>query len=174
MSRTKKVLEALLFAAPEPVSADKLSAILSTEQAVSVREVRLHLAELAAQYDEEQRSIALEKVSGGRWAFRTRKEFAPFIQQLHKEKSPAKLSRAASEVLAIVAYRQPLSRADIDKLRGVDSSAPLASLLERKLVQTTNRSRPALYATTRQFLLDFGIDDLADLPFHEKLSPALK
>ncbi|PQV65014.1 condensin subunit ScpB [Abditibacterium utsteinense] len=155
------ILEALLFASERPVPLEKLAAILEISPA-SVE------AELSALCDEKNAVGALQlvEVAGG-WQFVTKSEFAPFVRRLKDEKK-SKLSRAAFEVLAIVAYRQPVTRADIDTLRGVESAGPLHFLLERKLLVPSARKdapgRPWLYTTTPRFLEQFGLKSLEDLP----------
>ncbi len=155
------IIEALLFASERPVALDKLAAILEISP-LSVE------AELAALRDEKEAvgALKLVEVAGG-WQFVTKSEFAPFVRRLKDEKK-ARLSRAAFEVLAIVAYRQPVTRGDIDALRGVESAGPLHFLLERKLLVPSARKdapgRPWLYATTPRFLEQFGLKSLEDLP----------
>lgn len=131
-------------------------------------------AELDALREEKEAVGALQlvEVAGG-WQFVTKAEFAPFVRRLRDEKR-ARLSRAAFEVLAIVAYRQPVTRAEIDALRGVESAAPLHFLLERKLLFPAARKdvagRPWLYKTTPQFLDQFGLKSLEDLPELDEFS----
>lgn len=178
MNRTKQIIESLLFAAPEPVSLEQLCDIVSQYQALSVREVRLHVEELAELYDVEQRGFAIQKMVGG-YTLRTRSDFAPYVRLLIKDKRPEKLSRAGTEVLAIIAYRQPITRAAIDQVRGVDSSAIVSQLVERGLIKTVSKAstpgRPSQYGTTRKFLQEFGLNDLDDLPHRQQLAiPDLK
>ena len=155
------LIEALLFASERPVSLEKLATILE----ISTLSVE---AEIGALRDEKEAVGALQlvEVAGG-FQFVTKAEFAPFVRKLKDEKK-ARLSRAAFEVLAIVAYRQPVTRADIDALRGVESAGPLHFLLERKLLLPSARKdapgRPWLYATTPRFLEQFGLKSLEDLP----------
>jgi segregation and condensation protein B len=172
MNRAKQILEALLFASPEPIGLDRLCDIVGQYQAMSAREVRLHLAELSELYDVEQRGFALQKVAGG-YALRTRPEFASYVQSLLKDRRAEKLSRAAAEVLAIIAYRQPVTRALVDRIRGVDSSGSLGQLQERGLIKTVGKARsagrPVQYGTTRKFLEEFGLDGLEELPHRDRL-----
>jgi segregation and condensation protein B len=161
------VLEALLFAADRPVPLERLA----TAAEVSVAATRESLEALR----EEKASVGalqLVEVAGG-WQFVTKPAFAPAIRRLRDEKK-SRLSRAAFEVLAIVAYRQPVTRGDIDALRGVDSSAPLQFLLERKLIAPGKRKdapgRPWLFETTPQFLEQFGLGALDDLPALEEFA----
>ncbi|WP_437613262.1 SMC-Scp complex subunit ScpB [Sorangium sp. So ce834] len=156
----KGVLEALIFVAERPVPARELARSANAEHRV-VREL---LAELVAEYD--GRGFRLDEVAGG-YVFRTSPAFAPFVREVTDQK-PVKMSRAQTETLAIVAYRQPITRPEIDEIRGVDSGAALKSLLERDLVRILGKKdepgRPMLYGTTAQFLEFFGLKALGELP----------
>ncbi|WP_437679862.1 SMC-Scp complex subunit ScpB [Sorangium sp. So ce131] len=156
----KGVLEALIFASERPVPARELARSANAEHRV-VREL---LAELVAEYD--GRGFRLDEVAGG-YVFRTSPAFAPFVREVTDQK-PIKMSRAQTETLAIVAYRQPITRPEIDEVRGVDSGAALKSLLERDLVRILGKKdepgRPMLYGTTAQFLEFFGLKALGELP----------
>jgi segregation and condensation protein B len=154
------LVEALVFASDKPVK-DREVARLASAPVKQVREV---LAELRAVYAE--RGIVLSEIAGG-WLFRTAAQFAPFVRELSAER-PVRLTRAQVETLAIVAYRQPVTRPEIDDIRGVDSGATLKLLLERDLVRILGKKdepgRPLLYGTTTQFLEFFGLKSLKDLP----------
>ncbi|WP_437804186.1 SMC-Scp complex subunit ScpB [Sorangium sp. So ce693] len=154
------MLEALIFVAERPVPARELARSANAEHRV-VREL---LAELVAEYD--GRGFRLDEVAGG-YVFRTSAAFAPFVREVTEQK-PVKMSRAQTETLAIVAYRQPITRPEIDEIRGVDSGAALKSLLERDLVRILGKKdepgRPMLYGTTAQFLEFFGLKALGELP----------
>ncbi|XXX80010.1 SMC-Scp complex subunit ScpB [Sorangium sp. So ce134] len=156
----KGVLEALIFVAERPVPARELARSANAEHRV-VREL---LAELVAEYD--GRGFRLDEVAGG-YVFRTSPAFAPFVREVTDQK-PVKMSRAQTETLAIVAYRQPITRPEVDEIRGVDSGAALKSLLERDLVRILGKKdepgRPMLYGTTAQFLEFFGLKALGELP----------
>ncbi|WP_437969931.1 SMC-Scp complex subunit ScpB [Sorangium sp. So ce260] len=156
----KGVLEALIFVAERPVPARELARSANAEHRV-VREL---LAELVAEYD--GRGFRLDEIAGG-YVFRTSPAFAPFVREVTDQK-PVKMSRAQTETLAIVAYRQPITRPEIDEIRGVDSGAALKSLLERDLVRILGKKdepgRPMLYGTTAQFLEFFGLKALGELP----------
>lgn len=155
------IIEALLFASDRPVPLKKLAEIAGIDS-------RAALAELDALREEKERIGALQviEVAGG-WQVVTKPKYAPFITKLRDEKKQ-RLSRAAFEVLAIVAYRQPVTRGDLENLRGVDCAASLQFLLDKKLVVFAGRKeapgRPRLYATTPQFLDNFGLRSLDDLP----------
>ncbi|EYF01703.1 Segregation and condensation protein B [Chondromyces apiculatus DSM 436] len=156
----KGVLEALIFAADKPMPARELARAANAEPRV-VREL---LAELLADY--EGRGFRLDEVAGG-FVFRTSPAFAPFVREMTDQK-PVRMSRAQLETLAIVAYRQPVTRPEVDEVRGVDSGAALKSLLERNLVRILGKKdepgRPMIYGTTPQFLEFFGLRALNELP----------
>ena len=156
-------LEALLLASDEPVSLRKLQEIMPGE--TSSAELRAALTELESHY--ESRGIRLVPVAGG-WQFRTAPEHAELVQQLWQTR-PQKLSRSSLETLAIIAYRQPTTRAEVEALRGVKVSSQIISTLqERGWIKVLGRKevpgRPHLYGTGKAFLNDFGLDSLSDLP----------
>jgi segregation and condensation protein B len=154
------LLEALVFASDKPVKSGELARLASAP----VKQVRELLAELKETY--ARRGVVLDEVAGG-WLFRTSVEYAPFVREMSSEK-PVRLTRAQVETLAIVAYRQPVTRPEVDDIRGVDSGATLKLLLERDLVRILGKKdepgRPILYGTTSQFLEFFGLKSLKDLP----------
>jgi segregation and condensation protein B len=156
----KGVLEALVFASEHPLPARELARIAQAD----LKLVKTLLAELVADY--HPRGLRLDEVAGG-FVFRTSPVFAPFVRE-QVAKKPVKMSRAQIETLAIVAYRQPITRPEIDDVRGVDSGAVLKSLLERELLRILGKKdepgRPMLYGTTPVFLELFGLKALGDLP----------
>jgi segregation and condensation protein B len=156
----KGALEALILVSDKPVAAVRLARL--TRQDVGA--VRKALAELGEEY--EGRGIALDEIAGG-FQFRTSPRYAPFVRSLTQQK-PVRLSRAQLEVLAIVAYRQPVTRPEIDDVRGVDSGYAIKVLLERNVIKIIGKredvGRPMLYATTNEFLELFGLKALRDLP----------
>jgi segregation and condensation protein B len=156
----KGMVEALVFAADKPLKPIEIARAGSAP----VKVVRELLVELAAEY--HPRGIRLEEVAGG-WTFRTSPAFAPFVRDLTKQK-PVRLTRAQVETVAIVAYRQPVTRPEIDDIRGVDSGPVLKMLLERDLVRILGKKdepgRPLLYGTGAAFLELFGLKSLKDLP----------
>ncbi len=162
-SEQRKILEALVLAAPEPLPAAKLAAIIPGATSADVREL---VAELNAAYEAEGRGFEVREVAGG-YQLRTRAELAEYVQQLSPRR-PVRLSRASLETLAVVAYKQPITRAEIEHVRGVDAGAVVRSLLERDLVRIAGHreipGRPMLYATTRRFLELFGLASLEELP----------
>jgi segregation and condensation protein B len=158
------VVEALLFASDTPLEAERIREVLDLETADAAHEL---VAALAARYDEAARGLAIVEVAGG-YRMVTRPELAPWLVRLARARTRVRLSRPALETLAIVAYKQPVSRPEIDAVRGVNSEATLDNLLERRLVRIAGRKeapgRPFVYETTREFLIAFGLRDLADLP----------
>jgi segregation and condensation protein B len=159
----KSVVEGLIFAHAEPVSAKALADVIQT---VPADEIQAVIDELEQEYLKRSRGFILYNVAGG-YQFRSLPHVAPWILESKKLK-PAKLSRAALETLAIIAYSQPVTRGRIEKIRGVESSATVKHLIERELVEVVGRKdipgRPLLYATSPRFLEVFGLPDLASLP----------
>jgi segregation and condensation protein B len=157
------IIESLLFVADEPLSLDKLKSILET---VESKEIKAALQVLADRYENQGGGFCLYEVAGG-WQLRSRPEYTPWIKRL-LQPSPQRLSKPALETLAIVAYNQPIIRADIEHIRGVDCGGILRQLMERKLIRVLGRKeipgRPLIYATTKLFLETFGLKDLRDLP----------
>lgn len=166
------VLEALLFAADAPVPADRLAELLNVEPN-AISEL---IAGLNRVYTETGRAFRVNRVARG-YQLYTLPEFAEWVRRLYENQHVVKLSRAAHEVLAVIAYNQPITRPEIERLRGVDSAGPLVTLLERGLIVTAGRARkpgaPLLYRTTREFLRYFGLDSLDDLPRMDEISAFL-
>jgi segregation and condensation protein B len=158
------VLEALLFVSSEPVPVARLAAAIGT---VSKAEVEQALKRLEEDLAHESRGIQLVKLAGG-YRLVTKADYAPWLKRLDKAKAAQKLSRSALESLAIIAYKQPLVRSEIEEIRGVETSGVLRTLLERKLVRIVGRKevpgRPIMYGTTKFFLEHFGLNDLSQLP----------
>lgn len=164
----KAAIEALIFASQQPLKIDKIAELLSNEEGEDCD--RLLVKELVGEisFDTEAggRGIALAEIAGG-YQFRTKTMYAPVIQKL-KAKRPPKFGPAAMEVLSIIAYRQPLTRADIEDLRGVDSGGIVRNLLEKRLIKILGRrevpGKPMIYGTTKGFLEHFSLRDLSQLP----------
>lgn len=158
------ILEALLFASDGPVELERLRDVLDLPAVGQAEELVAVLRERLAR---DGRALQVVDVAGG-VRLVTRPEVAPWLVRLARARSRARLSRPALETLAIVAYRQPVSKPEIDAVRGVNSEGVLDSLLERRLVRIAGRKdsagRPFLYETTREFLVAFGLRDLGDLP----------
>ena len=157
------ILEALLFVAEEPLPLSKLQEILAD---ASSADTDGSLRDLAVRLESEGRGVMVQEVAGG-FRLTTRPDVHAWIQKLQQVK-PARLSRAALETLAIVAYRQPITRAEVEAIRGVAVDGVLRTLLERELVRMMGRKaeagRPMLYGTSQQFLEHFGLRELGDLP----------
>jgi segregation and condensation protein B len=165
----KAVVEALLFVADEPLSLRRLAAAVEEASAAELREA---LAELDAGYAAAGRPLAVQEVAGG-YRLVTRPEFDPWIARLVGRPGRARLSQPALETLAIVAYRQPVTRAALEEIRGVNAEGVLKTLIERDLVTVVGRDeglgRPLLYGTTDAFLTYFGLREIGDLPRLEEL-----
>ncbi|MBM4257304.1 MAG: SMC-Scp complex subunit ScpB [Deltaproteobacteria bacterium] len=161
-SEIKAIIESILFAAGTPVPLRRLAEVIGVTQA----EVKTVMAPLLQEYAAAERGIRLAEVAGG-YQFRTAAEYADYVKKFVQEK-PSKLSRAALETLAIIAYRQPLTKAEVELVRGVDVDGVLNSLLTKKLIRVVGRKdvagRPWVYGTTPQFLELFGLNDLSSLP----------
>jgi segregation and condensation protein B len=159
----RRIVEALILSCSEPISAAKLAEIIPYCDAGRAKDL---VNELNTEYAEQDRSFEIWEVAGG-YQIRTRAEFSGYIQRLQKERA-LRLSQAALETLAIIAYRQPVTRAEIEEVRGVDAGAVVKSLLERHLIRIAGQrevpGRPMLYGTTRRFLEVFGLEKLKDLP----------
>jgi segregation and condensation protein B len=169
-----KLLEAALFASPRPIPAGELAALDADE---SLAAVLAALETLRAHYDVDGHGVELVEQGGG-WQILTRPEYTEAIERAQMAVRPQRLSGAALETLAIVAYRQPIGRAEIAEIRGVDVGAILKSLLERGLVEVTARGeglgRPLLYGTTPLFLEQFALRHLEELPRVDELAIALR
>lgn len=158
------VVEALLFASDTPVEVERIQEVLDLGSAAQARALVL---ELKTRYEVEDRGLQIVEVGGG-FRMVTRPELAPWLVRLAKSRTRSRLSRSALETLAIVAYRQPVSRPEVDMIRGVNSETVLENLLDRRLIRIAGRKdapgRPFLYETTREFLVAFGLRDLSELP----------
>ncbi len=159
----KLIIESLLFAADNPLSAREIHGWLSEETQPNIRQV---LKELQKEYDTMERSFVLKEVAEG-YQFRTRSGYSPYVVRMLKA-SPTRLSRPALETLAIIAYKQPVLRQEIERLRGVDVGGVLKVLLEKDLIRIMGRKnlpgRPLIYGTAKRFLEVFDLKDLKSLP----------
>jgi segregation and condensation protein B len=168
MHEFKPLVEALLFGADGPLRVDRLTEVLEIDRTT----VLDALAELAAEYEANRRGFFLQEVAGG-YQLRTRPEYGDYLRRLGRAR-PFKFSRPALETLAIIAYRQPVTRTEIEYLRGVDSGSVLKTLLDKHLVRILGKKdvpgKPAIYGTTREFLELFGLPDLAALPTLKEFS----
>jgi segregation and condensation protein B len=163
MQNLKPIVESLLFVAQEPLTIERLKKVLPEADS---KEIRAALAELIEEYDQRQGGFFLREVADG-FQIRTRPEHSEWITRLIQP-SPMRLSKAALETLAIIAYKQPIIRSDVEQLRGVDCGGILRVLLERKLIRVLGRKeipgRPLIYASTKRFLEIFDLKSLNDLP----------
>lgn len=163
MEDIKNIIESLLFVAEDPLTIDSIKKVLDSTDSNAIRNV---LNELSSEYEARKGGFFLREVAGG-YQIRTRSEYSQWIRRLLRP-NPLRLSNAALETLAIVAYKQPVIRCDIEHLRGVDCGGILRMLLERKLIRVVGRKeipgRPMIYTTTKKFLELFELKDLKDLP----------
>ena len=156
-------MEAIILAATEPIAPARIAAVLPS---CNPSQVRAIVDELNAEYAEQRRAFEIWEVAGG-YQMRSLPEFAPYLRQIQSTRA-LRLSPASLETLAVIAYRQPVTRAEIEHIRGVDAGAVLRSLLDRQLVRIAGHrevpGRPIVYATSRRFLEVFGLAKLGDLP----------
>jgi segregation and condensation protein B len=169
------LLEAALLAADEPLSLRRLAVAMGI---IDTAEVRRLIERLQALYEQDRTAFQVEELAGG-FQLLTRPEYHPWLARLQRAGQELRLSAAARETLAIVAYRQPITRADVEAIRGVQSGDMLHQLMEKGLLRIAGREdslgRPVLYATTRKFLQLFGLRSLRDLPQAQELvDPARK
>lgn len=163
MEQKKAIIEALVFASEVPLSVERIAEILTEAEKAFISQA---LQELAGEYEGRKGGIYLQAVAGG-YQFQTRSDLSAWVKKLRTAK-PVGVSPAAMETLAIIAYRQPVVKADIDRFRGVDTAGALRGLLEKKLARIVGRKdvpgKPILYGTTRKFLEVFNLQDLSALP----------
>ena len=168
-SDRKQTIEALIFASDFPLSVTKICGIIDDLAEEGAAEI---IRELQTEYERYDRGFTLRETAGG-YEFVTQPEHAVWVRKLLAERRRMRLSRAGLETAAIIAYRQPVTRADVEKIRGVDSGGPLRTLLERKLIKIAGREktpgRPIIYTTSEEFLRYFGVNSLADLPQLEEI-----
>jgi len=168
----KAIVEALVFASPEPLTLKQLLKLLEAEPR---EDVQAALEQLKRDYD-GPRGLQLVEVAGG-YQIVTRPDLHEWVRRLFHERTTQKLSVQALETLAVIAYRQPVTALEVGEIRGVNTSGVLNTLLERGLIKIAGRKqvvgRPFMYATTREFLIRFGLNDLNDLPKVEDMAEAL-
>lgn len=159
----KPILEALIFAADSAIGLDRMAGILEGEERAAIKEA---LDELVAEYAGAGRGFTIEEVAGG-YQYRTNPDYAPYLRRLFKI-GLQRISKPAMEALAIVAYKQPVTRAELEAIRGVDSGGVLATLMEKRFIRIVGRKelpgRPVVYGTTKEFLETFDLKDLSCLP----------
>jgi segregation and condensation protein B len=169
----RQILEALVFACDEPLTPREIIGLLDTleegerPRRVTEESILEHIEEINRQLEETGRPFRVVKVAGG-WQFATQQQYAPWLGKMLRERTKRKLSVAALESLAVIAYKQPVTKPELEAIRGVNADYVLRSLLERNLVAIVGRAatpgRPLLYGTTKEFLKHFGLNDLAELP----------
>ena len=174
MTSLAKLLEAALFASSRPIPVDELAALDADASPAAIQSA---LDEIREHYDVEGHGIELTEIGGG-WQILTRAEYTEAIERAQLAARPQRLSAAALETLAIIAYRQPIGRAEIEEIRGVGVGGVLKSLHERGLIDVVGRAeglgRPLLYGTTPQFLEHFALRHLEELPRADELAVALR
>src|SRR6187402_499604 len=172
MSELKSIVEALIFASPEPVTVKTLTKLLDTEPK---EDIVAAIEALKQDYDRPG-GLQMVEVAGG-YQITTRTELHEWVRRLFHERTTQKLSVAALETLAVVAYKQPVTAPEIAEIRGVNTGGVVATLVERKLIRIVGRKqvvgRPFLYGTSREFLERFGLNDISDLPKVEDMSDLL-
>lgn len=158
----KATLEAILLASPEPLTLKRIGEVIGMEE----KEARILVDDLRKEYQKPDRGIYLQEMAGG-YVLTTRPEYAPYVEKLLQPKGKG-LSHAALETLSIIAYRQPVTKAEIEGVRGVKVDRAVETLVDRRLIREVGRKetpgRPLLYGTTREFLQYFGLNDVKDLP----------
>ncbi|MFH1441292.1 MAG: SMC-Scp complex subunit ScpB [Candidatus Omnitrophota bacterium] len=166
----KAVIEALLFVSDKPLYIDQIKKVMDISD---TQEIRVSLRELSAEYEANNRGLRIVEVAGG-FRLTTPALLASFLKRLYKERRTERLSKPALETLAIIAYKQPLTKMEIQSLRNVNVDGVIANLLEKGFIRVTGRKdtagRPLVFGTTRQFLEYFGLKSLEDLPKMEKFS----
>lgn len=164
-TEVKRIIEALLFAADQPITEKDLKNILG--EIVDDHNVAQLVEEMSAELARVGSPVEIKYVAGG-WQLATRREFSPWIRRLYREKTTLKLSPSALETLSVIAYKQPITRSDIEEIRGVECGGVLETIMERKLIKIVGRKetigRPLLYGTTQEFLKHFGLGHLSELP----------
>ncbi len=168
-NETKKIVEALLFAVHEPISVRKINEAVEGTDAKQIKEI---IQQLREEYDNHDRAFQIEEIANG-YQLLSRAEYHEWISKIRKKTGEAKLSQAAVETMAIIAYKQPIIRADVEAIRGVQSGQMIRTLIEKGLVKIVGRDeilgRPLLYGTTKKFLEHFGLKSIKDLPKTEEL-----
>ncbi|MFQ6611979.1 MAG: SMC-Scp complex subunit ScpB [Fidelibacterota bacterium] len=163
------IVEALLFVSPEPLTQNQVNLVFDG----MTPDLQAAIKRLTEKYDRQEQAFEIVAVAGG-YQLQTKKQYDVFIRRLLNRSGQLQLSQAALETLAIVAYRQPISRFGIESIRGVDSTAVLKTLLSKTLIKIKGRGdgpgRPLLYATTDEFLQGFGLNDISDLPKLKEIS----
>lgn len=175
------IIEALIFSSDEPISENEIiraiKGIDGEETEINIDDIAETIESLNKSYDENARAFKIKKIANG-FVFATTEIFAKYIGYLSSEKSKRRLSQAALETLAIIAYKQPITKPELEQIRGVNSDYILTTLLEKSLITITGRAetigRPLLYGTTTEFLKYFGLYNLSDLPKPREIEEIMK
>lgn len=172
LAEAKRIIEALLFSSSNPLSLDQIKEVI---EEIRPSQIKVLIDELNAEYDQTGRSFKIIEIAGG-FQSCTRPEYAIWVKRLYKKRRGQKLSMPALETLAIIGYRQPATKGDVEFIRGVNVDGVLRTLLEKGLVKIKGRKegigRPIIYVTTRRFLEYFGLTSLSELPELEKVGVA--
>lgn len=167
--KAKQIIEALLFAATKPLTVNEIRKVMKT---VTPSQIQQYVDQLKEEYVEHRRSFEIVEIAGG-YEIATRKDYAPWIMRIELQKKARQVTLSALETLAILAYKQPITRAEIEELRGVDASGVVNTLMERDLIKIVGRKevpgRPFMYGTTDKFLEHFGLKALTELPSIEEI-----
>lgn len=173
LSEAKSVIEAVIFAADGPVSVDQLARVVDELDRDSIAQL---IRELQQEYDSARRSFQIIEIANG-FQMCTRNEYASWIKKFYATEISTRLSVSALEALAVIAYKQPVTRAEIEEIRGVNSDSVLRTLLERNLIKVIGRKqapgKPMIYGTTTEFLIHFGLRDLSELPSVDEIERML-
>ena len=160
----KSAVEALIFASEKPITLEQIKKVLADKDSLNIKEI---IAELKNDYQTQNRGLRIVEIAGG-FQMTTCSDFAPFLKKLFKNRYSDKLSKPALESLAIIAYKQPLTKSEIESLRNVNVDGVMKSLTDKNLIRICGRKkvpgRPFVYGTTREFLEHFGLKSLQDLP----------
>ncbi|OQX87124.1 SMC-Scp complex subunit ScpB [candidate division KSB1 bacterium 4484_87] len=169
----KPAVEALIFASDSPITESRIHSVI---EELSPSQVQRVIEELNQEYEQQNHAFRIQRIAGG-FQFVTRPEYAHYIKKYYKGRSRGRLSKAALETLAIIAFKQPISRPEIDLIRGVNSDGVVRTLLERNLIQISGRAETVghalLYTTTHEFLQHFGINDISELPKPKEIEELL-
>ncbi len=161
----KRIIEALLFASSDPLSLQKLKEVIQTQYPIRSPELKKLIEKLSQEYKNEGHAFQIAEIGGG-FLLRTIEQMRPYLELLHQDRRGEKLSRPATEVLAIIAHRQPITRREMEEIRGVDCSGTVVSLMERGLIEPVGRKeapgRPIQYGITKRFLQHFGLKSLEE------------
>lgn len=162
----ERIIEGLLFSTNEPIPLFKLKEIIELTYPITLAELRNFIQDLQMSYKNENRGFQLDEIAEG-YCLRTIEDLFPYIEYLHKRRKADKMSKASMEVLAIIAFKQPITRAQIENVRGVDSTGTIYALLERGFIEVKGKmespGRPSLYGLTKGFLKHFGLKDFNQL-----------